>query len=131
MSSGLEGVVAAETILSHTDQNNGMVWGWGHSLPTLVARYGFAGTVALLWDGFAGTGLTHHGIRAIMGTGRETAFASLDHWLDRAAGRPLFEGGGWNWRQCRIPHRGRACGCTDRCSARSAARFRRMRRDAA
>ena len=53
MSSGLEGVVAAETILSHTDQKNGMVWVRGHDLPTLVARHGFEGTVALL--GYTGS----------------------------------------------------------------------------
>jgi citrate synthase len=92
MSSGLEGVVAAETILSHTDQKNGMVWVRGHDLPTLVARHGFEGTVALLWEGFAGTGLSRAGIQAAFGAARERAFAGLDQWLDRAATRPLFEG---------------------------------------
>jgi citrate synthase len=92
MSSGLEGVVAAETILSHTDQTNGMVWVRGHDLPTLVTDFGFEGTVALLWDGFAGVGLTRDSIRIALGATRAAAFSTLDRWLDRAAGRPLFEG---------------------------------------
>jgi len=92
MTSGLEGVVAAETVLSHTDQKNGMVWVRGHDLPTLVARFGFEGTVAMLWDGFAGSGLSAAGIRSSFGAARAQAFAGLDQWLPRAAGRPLFEG---------------------------------------
>jgi citrate synthase len=92
MSNGLEGVVAAETILSHTDQKNGMVWVRGHDLPTLVAQFGFEGTVALLWEGFTGTGLSRDGIREAFGAARERAFAGLDQWLDRAAARPLYEG---------------------------------------
>jgi citrate synthase len=92
MSSGLEGVVAAETILSHTDQTNGMVWVRGHDLPDLVAHHGFEGTVALLWNGFAGDGLTRDGVLAALGKARTTAFAGLDQWLPAAAARPLFQG---------------------------------------
>ncbi len=92
MSSGLEGVVAAETILSHTDQTNGMVWVRGHDLPDLVARHGFEGMIALLWDGFAGDGLTSRGMRARFGAARETAFAGLGRWMALAEDRPLAEG---------------------------------------
>ena len=92
MSGGLEGVVAAETVLSHTDSERGMVWVRGRDLPDLVAHHGFEGTVALLWDGFAGEGLTRTGTEAAFGAARVAAFAGLDAWLDRAAARPLFEG---------------------------------------
>ena len=92
MASGLEGVVAAETILSHTDQANGMVWVRGHDLPTLVARHGFEGMIALLWDGFAGEGLTRSGVVGDLGAGRIAAYADLPGWLPQANGRPLFEG---------------------------------------
>ena len=92
MASGLDGIVAAETVLSHTDPTNGMVWVRGHDLPTLVAGFGFEGTVALLWDGFAGDGLTRAGITASFGQVRTAAFDSLPGWLANAAGRPLFEG---------------------------------------
>ena len=92
MASGLDGVVAAETILSHTDRTNGMVWVRGHDLPSLVAGHGFEGTVALLWDGFAGAGLTRAGITASFGQARVAAYGKLAGWLPNAAGRPLFEG---------------------------------------
>jgi citrate synthase len=92
MASGLDGVVAAETILSHTNQADGMVWVRGHDLPTLVAHHGFEGTVALLWDGFAGEGLTRTGISDAFGQARLTAYGALPTWLPQAAGRPLFEG---------------------------------------
>jgi citrate synthase len=92
MASGLDGVIAAETILSHTDRTNGMVWVRGHDLPTLVAQHGFEGTVALLWDGFAGEGLTRTGIAEAFGQVRCAAYKALPVWLPEAAGRPLFEG---------------------------------------
>jgi citrate synthase len=92
MSGGLEGVIAAETVLSHTDSARGMVWVRGHDLPDLVANHGFEGTIALLWEGFAGEGLTRAGLTASFGEARVAAFAGLDQWLDRTRGRTLFEG---------------------------------------
>jgi citrate synthase len=84
MSGGLEGVIAAETVLSHTDVTRGMVWVRGHDLPDLVANHGFEGTIALLWDGFAGDGLSRSGLSQAFGAARATAFSGLDGWLDRA-----------------------------------------------
>lgn len=92
MATGLDGVVAAETILSHTDRTDGMVWVRGHDLATLVARHGFEGTVALLWDGFAGENLTRTGIADAFGQSRRAAHEALPTWLPQTAGRPLFEG---------------------------------------
>ena len=92
MQSGLDGVVAAETVLSHTDRKDGMVWVRGRALPDLVANHGFEGTIALLWDGFAGDGLSRAGMTAAFGDARLRAFAELDIWLGRAAERSLFEG---------------------------------------
>lgn len=92
MPSGLDGVVAAETVLSHTDQANGMVWVRGHDLPTLVAEHGFEGTVALLWEGFAGENLSRSNITASLGRARLAAFDGLSVWLPGTAGRSLFEG---------------------------------------
>jgi len=92
MASGLDGIVAAETILSHTDQANGVVWVRGHDLSDLVEHHGFEGTVALLWDGFAGEGLTRAGITCAFGQARVAAHAALSTWLPGSAGRTLFEG---------------------------------------
>ena len=88
MSSGLEGVVAAETVLSHTDAAAGMVWVRGHALPELVAEHGFEGMVALLWEGFAGDGLTREGVREAFGAARVAAFGRLDRL---GHGRPVYE----------------------------------------
>jgi citrate synthase len=92
MSGGLEGVIAAETVLSHTDPARGMVWVRGHDLPDLVARHGFEGTIALLWEGFAGDGLTRDCLASAFGAARVTAFARVGEWLPLARGRSLFEG---------------------------------------
>ena len=92
MSDGLDGVVAAETVLSHTDSAAGMVWVRGVSLPDLVAGHGFEGTVALLWDGFVSDGLTRAAVHTALGAARVAAFAGLDAWLPLARGRTLFEG---------------------------------------
>jgi citrate synthase len=91
MSSGLEGVVAAETVLSQNDPQRGMLFVRGIALPELVARHGYEGTVALLWDGFAGDGLTRAGVHAALAESRQAAFAQLDQWLVPAASRPLDE----------------------------------------
>jgi citrate synthase len=92
MASGLDGVVAAETILSHTDPDAGMVWVRGVDLPALASRYGFEGTVALLWDGFAGEGLVREELLDALGAARIAAYEAVGTWLPLAAGRPLFEG---------------------------------------
>jgi hypothetical protein len=44
MTIGLDGVIAAETILIRTDRTNGMVGVRGHDLPPSVARHGVEGT---------------------------------------------------------------------------------------
>ena len=36
MKSGLEGVIAAETVLSHSDGERGILWVRGHALPELA-----------------------------------------------------------------------------------------------
>nr|WP_294522985.1 citrate synthase [uncultured Rhodopila sp.] len=92
MASGLDGVVAADTILSHTDPIAGMVWVRGVDLPALAVRYGFEGTVALLWDGFAGDGLDRGELHAALGAARIAAYEAVGTWLPLAAGRSLFEG---------------------------------------
>jgi citrate synthase len=91
MRPGLEGVVVAETVLSHADSARGMLWVRGHAIPQLVEQYGYEGTVAILWDGFAGSHLTRAGMTEILGAARQQAFARIDQWLSAVAGRPLDE----------------------------------------
>ena len=92
MQRGLDGVVAAETVLCLTDAERGMIWVRGVPLPTLLAEHGFEGTVALLWDGFAGEGLTRAKIQHAFGAARVAAFAELDRWMPLARGASLYEG---------------------------------------
>ena len=52
MSEGLEGVVAAETVLSEVDGQAGRLIIRGHSLDELAGRTSFEEVTALLWRGF-------------------------------------------------------------------------------
>src|SRR5437764_13554480 len=92
MDSGLAGLIAAETVLSHSDGARGILWVRGHTLPELVADFGYEGAVGLLWEGFAGAGLNRQAMRAQLGVGRQLAFAHLGDWLQQARPRPLIEG---------------------------------------
>jgi citrate synthase len=92
MDSGLAGLVAAETVLSHSDGPRGILWVRGHTLADLAANFGYDGAVGLLWEGFAGDGLSRDAMRARLAEGRAKAFARLGDWLDRAADRPPVEG---------------------------------------
>ena len=103
MNSGLEGVVAADTVLSHTDGDTGTIWVRGHTVDDLVKNHGYEGTVAIIWDGFVGTGLTRAGIQRDFGHGRERTFAQMNDWLGAASKRPLLEGVGSRSRRYRKP----------------------------
>jgi citrate synthase len=102
MDSGLEGLIAAETVLSHSDGARDIMWVRGHTLPELVAAFGYEGAIGLLWEPFAGEtpkGETRRGevfrreaVRAQLGGAREAAYAALGGWLDPAAGRSMVEG---------------------------------------
>lgn len=97
MDSGLEGLIAAETVLSHSEGAQGILWVRGYTLAELVAGFGYEGAVGLLWEEFAAeSGFARRpdrdAIRARLGAARQAAFAALDQWLDRAASRPVVEG---------------------------------------
>jgi citrate synthase len=92
MNNGLEGIVAAETVLSHADGESGAVWVRGHTIERLAAEQGYEGAVAVMWDGFAGNGLTRDHMGEALGIARVKAFARRDEWLSCAARRPLAEG---------------------------------------
>jgi citrate synthase len=91
MQPGLEGVVAAETVLSTADPKRHMLWMRGVPVPRLVAEYGYEGTIALLWQGFAEGTPTHTDIASALGVARVAMFAGLDEWLTVAARRPMDE----------------------------------------
>ncbi|HWI25452.1 MAG TPA: hypothetical protein VN668_00675 [Stellaceae bacterium] len=63
MSSGLDGVIAAETVLTLVDGARGIWWLRGHGLQEVIAERGYEGAAALLWEGFAGTDLDRPSLR--------------------------------------------------------------------
>ena len=85
--SGLEGVVAAETVLSHVDGEHGRLIIRGFPLEVLAPQ-GFEHAIALLWDGFVPAA----DIAERLGAARKQAFDELGRWLLAARGRPLQEG---------------------------------------
>lgn len=87
---GLEGVVAAETVLSYVDGERGVLLVRGQTLDALVQQ-GYEGAVALMWEGFVADGLTRDGIRLSLGAARARAFARLGGWLGAAAGLAPIE----------------------------------------
>jgi citrate synthase len=91
MDSGLADLIAAETVLSHSDGARGQIWIRGHRLEDLAAG-GYEAAVAILWEGFVGEQPTAAGVRTDLAAGRQHAFATLDAWCDAAAKRPLGEG---------------------------------------
>jgi citrate synthase len=90
MANGLEGVVAAETVLSHADGERGIIWVRGHTISDLVAQ-GFEAAVALMWEGFAGENLTRARMIEMFGSARALAFSRLGEWLPAAARREPLE----------------------------------------
>ncbi len=90
MRPGLEGVIVAESVLSHAEPERGMLWVRGRPIPYLVEQ-GYEGSVALLWEGFAGHNLTRAGMSETFGAARQQAFGRIESWLSAAAGRPIEE----------------------------------------
>lgn len=92
MDNGLAGLIAAETVLSHSDGARGILWVRGHTLSELVADFGYEGAVGLLWEGFAETGFSREEMRARLGASRAAAFAGRAEWLEQSKSRPFAEG---------------------------------------
>ncbi|RFB78689.1 citrate synthase/methylcitrate synthase [Methylovirgula sp. 4M-Z18] len=77
---GLEGIVAAETVLSHVDGAAGRLIIRGHDLQDL-AGWSFEGLIALLWQDLTPEPLAEDQIRAALGAARVQVFALVDPLL--------------------------------------------------
>jgi len=88
---GLADLIAAETVLSHSDGAQGQIWVRGRRLEDLAGD-GYEAAIATLWEGFVGEELTSAGINADLAAGRQRAFERLDAWSEAADNRPLGEG---------------------------------------
>ncbi len=78
---GLDGVVVADTVLSHVDGEAGRLVVRGRELPELVRSFGFEGTAALLWDGLFDGAETRQSVQADLGRARVHAFTLVPRLL--------------------------------------------------
>ena len=77
MISGLDDVVAAETILSDVDGQAGRLIIRGHSLDDLVNHSGYEDVLALLWDGMFTDSPSAADMIAVLGKARQSVFEHL------------------------------------------------------
>lgn len=81
--SGLDDVIAADTVLSHVDGAAGRLIIRGHDLEELAGRWSYEAVAALLWDGFV-PGITEAEIRAGLGEARAALFDTAIALLPQA-----------------------------------------------
>ncbi len=84
---GLDGVVAAETLMSLVDGQNGRLVIRGRELADLVAEDGFEGAAALLWQAVSDPAPTRAAVAAGLGTARVAAWALVPRFLAAARGK--------------------------------------------
>lgn len=89
---GLDGVPAAETVLSHVDGERGQLIIAGEHVGTLAAKSSFEGVTARLWNGASKSTLSEANVRASLGAARERAFARLPDLLPATSGMNIVDG---------------------------------------
>lgn len=89
---GLDGVPAAETVLSHVDGERGELIIAGEHVGTLAAKSSFEGVTARLWNGASQANLTEANVRSSLGAARERAFARLSELLPATHGMGIIDG---------------------------------------
>jgi citrate synthase len=91
MISGLEDVVAAETVLSDLDGIGGRLVIRGHSLDEVAGRLRYEGIVALLLDGFFDSLPAEPALARALGEARADVFARTQGLVPALAGLNLYE----------------------------------------
>ena len=89
---GLDGIPAAETVLSHVDGERGELIIAGERVADLVAQSSFEGVTARLWKGATGRSLSEADVRAGLGAARVRAFARLPELLGATRGLSIVDG---------------------------------------
>lgn len=92
MDAGLENVVAAQTVLSKVDGQNGRLIIRGHRVEDLARTYSFEQVVGLLWAGFFDGFGDASDIRQRLAKARQEAFDKLTPYFPAIAERPNMEG---------------------------------------
>ncbi len=73
MAQGLDGVVAAETVLSHVDGEAGRLIYRGHAMEELAGRWRYEAVAGLFWEGFTEMPTDEASVRAALGAARVVA----------------------------------------------------------
>src|SRR3982074_598938 len=89
---GLDGVPAAETVLSHVDGERGELIIAGERVGDLARKTGFEGVTARLGAGGPGQPVGEAAVRAALGAARERAFARLPDLLGMTRGLSIVDG---------------------------------------
>jgi citrate synthase len=89
---GLDGIPAAETVLSHVDGEQGELIITGRRVADLAATSSFEAVTARLWSGATGRAVDEAVVRASLGTARQRAFARLPELLAATRGRSIVDG---------------------------------------
>ena len=89
---GLDGVPAAETVLSHVDGERGELIIAGERVGDLVRKTGFEGVTARLWSDATGQPVGEAAVRAALGEARQRAFARLPDLLGITRGLSIVDG---------------------------------------
>src|SRR4029077_15321032 len=89
---GLDGVPAAETVLSPVDGERGELIIVGERVGDLAAKTGFEGVTARLWSGGTGQPVGEAAGRAALGSARERAFSPLPQLLGITQGLSIVDG---------------------------------------
>ncbi|MEH2559153.1 citrate synthase [Bradyrhizobium algeriense] len=89
---GLDGIPAAETVLSHVDGERGELIIAGERVGDLAGKSSFEGVTARLWKAAMGTSLNEANVRSRLGAARERAFARLPELLPATRGMSIVDG---------------------------------------
>ncbi len=89
---GLDGIAAAETVLSHVDGQQGELIIAGAHVADLAAASGFEGVTARLWSAATKRTVGEAEVRASLGRARERAFARLPELLAATSGLSIIDG---------------------------------------
>lgn len=92
MNAGLEGVVAAETVLSQVNGIEGRLIVRGHDIEDLAGRLSFEAMAAFLWEGFAPDPMTEAQVTAALQASRMAAFEKVPALLAATKGAPIVDG---------------------------------------
>jgi citrate synthase len=89
---GLDGIPAAETVLSHVDGARGELIIAGERVGDLAGKTSFEGVTARLWSGGTGHPIGEAEVRAALGAARQRAFVRLPELLGITRGLSIVDG---------------------------------------